>query len=586
MIERPQGLPEEAWQVWLSFYGERPLEAPYAAVYPRVSSAGQEEGWSLISQLKAELGRAAEDGFTVLPEHIYWEVHTGEELWERPSLTRLRTAIKAHPFDVVYFYGVDRFARKAFYVDLVVDEATRAGVESRFILQSFEDTPEGHLMRSVAGYVAEKELYAIKERTNRGKRERVVENGKPYGAGKPPFGYLWASPISDSRREQKVACAEDPQAATVVRRIFGEVAAGRGLRAICADLMRDGITTPGGKRLWATGTLSSILRNPAYAGLNFANRWQVIKKNGKRCTLPRPREQWVLLKEGTYPSLVSVEQWDAAQVVKAANKVLAARNNRKPEGFLLRGGFLVCGVCGGAMSSRRYKSGYTVYICHGGAEMHGKRMPADLREGVTLPSANSQEMDGAVWEHVKRLLNEQGFLDAELRRLADADQVGLDVKAIDARIVQIDAEIGNYTLGMRNASALTIPLLTDQINMRIEQRTALETERDHVERRGAAVMRARDHVEQLKLRLGPQLAQALENMPYAERRRTLLALGIRVTVSARPEKGKWGLPPFTVEASLPIERVDTGNSELWLVSQSTQGKHVRLVWSFDRRRSV
>ena len=579
MQARPRELPEEAWQTWISFYGERPLVGPYAALYPRVSSPGQEEGWSLISQLKAELTRAVEDGLTVLPEHIFWEVHTGEELWERPALTRLRAAFKARSFDVVYFYGVDRFARKAFYVELVIDEAKRAGIESRFILQSFEDTAEGHLMRSVAGYVAEKELYAIKERTNRGKRERVVENGKPYGAGKPPYGYVWAAALSDSKRDKKVACEEDPRVAAIVRRIFVEVAKGRGLRAICADLMRDGILTPAGKQVWATGTLSSILRNPGYAGLNFANRWQVIKKNGKRHTLPRPREEWVPIKDGTYPALVSIEQWDAAQMVKAANKSLAVRKNKTPESFLLRGGFLVCGACGGAMSSRRYTSGYTVYICHGGAEMHGKKLPAELRKGVPLPNANSRDLDAAVWDHIKRLLNEQGFLDAELRRLAEADRVGLDVQAIDARIAEIDAQISNYTLGMATASAAVVPLLTEQIEIRMQQRRALETERGHVERRGAAVMRARDHVEQLKLRLGPQLEQALENMPYVERRRTLLALGIRVTVSARPEKRKWGLPPFTVEASLPV---DTDVSDLWLTSESTVAKKVaRLAWRFD-----
>src|SRR5580765_3364534 len=163
--QRPVHLSDEAWQAWLSFYAERQLEAPFGAVYPRVSSPGQEEGWSLLSQLKAELKRASEDGVSILPEHIYWEVHTAEELWERPALTRLRGDFKAHLFDIVYFYAVDRFAREPFYMDLVMDEARRAGVEVRFVMQHFDDTAEGQLLRSVAGYVAKKELYAIKERT-------------------------------------------------------------------------------------------------------------------------------------------------------------------------------------------------------------------------------------------------------------------------------------------------------------------------------------------------------------------------------------------------------------------------------------
>jgi DNA invertase Pin-like site-specific DNA recombinase len=582
MRERPEHLSEDAWKVWLSFYGELPLEAPFGAVYPRVSSPGQEEGWSLISQLKAELERAKEDGVTILPEHVYWEVHTGEDLWERPALTRLRAAMKtpSRPFDVIYFYAVDRFAREPFYVDLVMDEAKRASVEVRFIMQSFDDTAEGQLLRGIAGYVAKKELYAIKERTNRGKRERVIENGKPYGAGKPPYGYVWSEPLSDSRRDRHCFCEPDIATAHVVKRIYAEVAAGRGLRAICADLMRDGILTPLGKRTWKTGTLSNILDNDAYAGRSFANRWVVTKKNGKRHTKPRPREEWVPLKDGVYPPLVSEEMWESAQTVRHTNKALAARNNRTPEGFLLRGGFARCGVpaCRGSMIARRYKSGYTIYVCHGNVQ--GAHPPG----GVTRPSANSKDLDDAVWAHVSRMMDEEGFLDAELRRLAESDHIGLDLKAIDARLADIDAQLANYTQGMATAKPAVVALISDQMNKLSEQRTALEAERGGVERRGSTVARARDHVEQLRQRLGPQLSRALENLSYLERRRTLIALGIRVTVDNRHQPGKWGLPPYVIEAALPHERVDSDTSGLTLMSQST--RNISVAWRFGGGRAA
>lgn len=571
LIERPEGLPEDAWHVWLSFFAERPLQAPFGAVYPRVSSRGQEEGWSLVSQLKAELARAVEDGITVLPEHIYWEVHTAEDLWERPSLTRLRAAFKAHVFDVVYFYAVDRFAREPFYVDLVMDEARRAEVQVRFIQQHFDETAEGQLLRSVAGYVAKKELYAIKERTNRGKRERVIENGKPYGAGKPPFGYVWAAPISDRRRDKNCFCEEHPEQAAIVRRIFREIAAGRGMRDICRDLMRDGIPTPAGKPTWKTGTVSALVRNEAYVGQNFANRWRVLKKNGKRITVARPREEWVPIKDGVYPPLVTQAQWDATQAVKATNKALAARNNKKPDGFLLRGGFIRCAVCSGSLVSRRYTTGYTSYMCHG--NVNGVHVPG----GPTRPSVSSEALDSVVWAHVKQLLDDEQFLDAELRRLAESDHVQTDVHAVDVRLVQIDSQLANYARAMATAHADVVALLTEQMNMLSDQRRGLEAERGHIERRGAAVSRARQHVEQLRDRLGPQLAQALEAMPYAERRRTLLALGIRVTVYNRPAKGARGLPPYTVEASLPV---DSDQSKFSLLSESTKEKMISLRWTF------
>ncbi len=580
MNDCPEGLPHDAWQVWLSFYAERPLDGPFGAVYPRVSSPGQEEGWSLVSQLKAELRRATEDGVSIRPEHVYWEVHTAEELWERPSLTRLRADFKSKLFDIVYFYDVSRFAREPFYMDLVLDEAKRAELQVRFVLQHFDDTAEGQLLRSVAGYVAKKELYAIKERTNRGKRERVIENGKPYGAGRPPYGYRWATPLSDSRRDKNCFCEPEPTTARVVKRIFAEVESGRPLRAICADLIRDGILTPAGKVRWKTGTLSVILSNDAYAGRSFANRWSVTRRNGKKITRPRLREEWVPLKEGVYPPLVTEATWQAAEVVRQANKALAARNNHTPEGFLLRGGFLRCAECGGSLIARTYKSGYSVYICHGNAgDTH---RPG----GPTRTSANSQDMDAAVWDHVKRLLDEEGFLDAELRRLAEADHVGLDLSAIAARIADIDAQLANYTLALGTAKDAVVVLITKQMNELAEQRAALEVERGHVERRGATVARARDHVEQLRLRLGPQLAQALDNMPFEERQRTLLALGVRITVSNRAQAGTWGLPPYEIEASLPIDRVDSGKSDLWLRPLSTRGKTIRVAWRFDGGRAA
>lgn len=585
--KRPSNLPDDAWQAWLTFYAERPLVAPFGAIYPRVSSPGQEEGWSLLSQLKAELQRASDDGVTILPEHIYWEVHTAEELWERPSLTRLRADFKAHAFEIVYFYAVDRFAREPFYVDYVMDEAKRADIAVRFVMQHFDDTAEGQLLRSVAGYVAKKELYAIKERTNRGKRERVVENGKPYGAGKPPYGYAWAAPVSDSRRDKNCFCKPDMKAALVVKRIFAEVAAGRALRAICADLSRDGIATPANKARWTTGTLSSILRNDAYIGRSFGNRWRVIKGGGvtrsgkpKRKTVPRPREEWVPLRDGVYPPLVTETIWDAAQVVRTTNKALAARNNHTPEGFLLRGGFLRCAECGGTLVARTYaKSGYAIYICHGGnKDVHAP-------SGPTRPSANSKDLDCAVWDHVKRLMDQPDFLDVELRRLAESDHIGLDMKAIDARIADVATRLLNYTLALATANDAVRALITAQMNELSDQRAALETERSHVQRRSIGIARAREHVEQLRLRLGPQLATALDDMPYEHRRRTLHALGIRVTVGNRRLPGKWGLPPYEIAVSLPVD-VDCGKSDLWLRSQTTNGKFIGVTWRFDGGRAA
>jgi len=66
-----------------------------AAIYVRVSSKGQEEeGTSLGTQEAACRKYAAERGYVEAEEHVYREVHTGTELWERPQLATMREAVR------------------------------------------------------------------------------------------------------------------------------------------------------------------------------------------------------------------------------------------------------------------------------------------------------------------------------------------------------------------------------------------------------------------------------------------------------------------------------------------------------------
>ena len=92
------------------------------AVYVRVSTGPQEaKGTSLQTQEQYCLAYAEKHGYKVTQEHIYREVHTGTELWERPQLTRLREAIRQkriqaivvisviHGVGIVYAYSHSHF---------------------------------------------------------------------------------------------------------------------------------------------------------------------------------------------------------------------------------------------------------------------------------------------------------------------------------------------------------------------------------------------------------------------------------------------------------------------------------------------
>src|SRR3712207_3838304 len=102
----------------------QPLSQPRAAVYVRVSTRGQaEEGTSLASQEEYCRRYAAEHGYQVEERHIYREVHTGTELWERPQLPQLRASVRAREVQVVIAHAIDRLARDPVHLGVVLSEA-------------------------------------------------------------------------------------------------------------------------------------------------------------------------------------------------------------------------------------------------------------------------------------------------------------------------------------------------------------------------------------------------------------------------------------------------------------------------------
>jgi len=67
----------EVLVIWRSIFGDMPDQAPYGAVYSRVSSDMQAQKNRLPSQLRELLTHAQDEGVYITPEHIFWEVHTG-----------------------------------------------------------------------------------------------------------------------------------------------------------------------------------------------------------------------------------------------------------------------------------------------------------------------------------------------------------------------------------------------------------------------------------------------------------------------------------------------------------------------------
>lgn len=207
-----------------------------AAIYCRVSSSGQEDNSSLGTQEAACRAYADEHGLDVTA--VYRDVHTGAEVFERPQLTELRTAMRAGAFDVLIVHALDRLSRKQTHQGLILSEAEHAGVEWQSVTEDIDNSPQGQILRAVIGGMAEMERLKISERTVRGRLARA-RSGKLLPGKAPLFGYRWCD-------ASKAAYAIDPIAGPLVQRIFASIAENQTIRSIAVQLSQEAIPTPTG----------------------------------------------------------------------------------------------------------------------------------------------------------------------------------------------------------------------------------------------------------------------------------------------------------------------------------------------------
>jgi len=227
------------------------------ATYCRVSTEDQErEGTSLISQKEACLKKAQELGYTVSEEFIIMETYSGLSL-NRPKLDQLRQWVRNKEIDVVIAYTLDRLSRDPVHFIILQEEMERNGVELILVTEDLDNSDLGILITHIKGYAAKLEAEKIKERTMRGKRERIKNGKLPTGRG-ILYGYSY-----DRELGINVANSDLDTVKMIGHWLIEE---GIFLNEACRRLMEKRIPAPKGGYRWSRGTLGRIMRNSAYAG--------------------------------------------------------------------------------------------------------------------------------------------------------------------------------------------------------------------------------------------------------------------------------------------------------------------------------
>ncbi|HUZ90406.1 MAG TPA: recombinase family protein [Methylocella sp.] len=335
--------------------------------------------------------------------------------------------------------------------------------------------------------------------------------------------------------------------AEIVRRIFREYVAGKGPQRIAADLNRDGIPSPTGKR-WNDTTIrgnriisSGILNCELYVGVIRWNRQRKLKNpdTGHFAYRLNPESEWIR-SEAPELRIVPQELWDAAKAqqdeltARYKNRIEASREGTKRSlarnGALnathrprtLLSGLLFCGCCGGSYARR----GQDRYACTNHVLGNGcdnartiarealeARVLTGLRERMMTPEMAAEAMRAYTQETNRLNRERRNTADATRRELAETAKAIAEIvrvieqggwhRALSARLTELEARQDGLTARMADARQDVPdmhPGIAEIYRRRMERLTAAL---DHPDDAAEAAEAIREIIDRIVITPGP-----------------------------------------------------------------------------------
>jgi site-specific DNA recombinase len=400
------------------------LTGRVAAIYARVSSERQRQDETIGSQTVGLRELAAQRGLLISEDLVFEDEGFSGATLTRPALERLRDRAAEGSFEVLLCHAPDRLARRYAYQVLLLEEFQRVGVEVCFSKEPERGvTPEDELLRQFQGMIAEYERAQIRERTRRGKLHRA-RTGHQAVLSCAPYGYRY---VKKSEHSDGFWEIDEVQAEVVVEVFERYINDGVSIGEIARRLSERGVLTRTGKAVWDRSSVWGMLRNTAYRGQAAFGKTKTLERHGKPTRTTRVRgerhgrrparedqsaEKWTLI---AVPAIVSEETFELAQARLAQNAHFAKRNTKKPT---LLQGILVCRECGYGCyrtTTRTTNKRIYYYRCIGSDNYRhiGGRV-CDSRP------IRADELDGLVWDEVRRLLEDPTLVRAEIDRRLQA----------------------------------------------------------------------------------------------------------------------------------------------------------------------
>ncbi len=312
-----------------------------AAVYHRVSSEEQVEGYSLDAQQRATAAYCAAHGWELMPEYRdEGKSARSDDLAKRPDFARLLADAEAGLVDVIVVHKLDRFARNLRVTLETLERLERAGVGFVSISEQMDfTTPIGKVILATLAAFAQYYSDNLATEVKKGKAERKAQG---LYNGLLPFGV---------KKNRDGVPVPDPETYPGLLMAFQLAAAGTSDRDVAEALNAAGHRTTGnrGRNLFTKDTVCRLLQNRFYLG-----------------ALPDGTGGWI---PGVHEPVLDDDLFDRAQQARAANRkafgALSAARTRRTHSL---SGLGLCGHCGGRLHVQTDRHGKARIYCYQGRQ--------------------------------------------------------------------------------------------------------------------------------------------------------------------------------------------------------------------------
>ncbi len=334
------------------------------AAYARVSSGKD----AMLHSLAAQVDYYS----TYIRHHQGWEyvgVYADEAKTgtkdTRENFQRMLADCRGDAIDHIITKSISRFSRNTVTLLETVRELKDLGISVYFEEQSIDtSTADGELMLSIlASYAQEESLSASENQKWRVRRN--FEEGIP-----------WRFFMLGYRRENG-NLAIIPEEAEIVRSIFDDYLAGKGVTAITKRLNESGCATQSGC-VFHKSAVERILRNYAYTG-NLLLQTKYRENHLTKVTRKNQGELPRYHAANTHEAIISLETFNAVQEeIQRRNEKYAPTKPRQTSPFT---GLITCAICGKHYRRKTTATG-PVWICstynsYGKAYCPSKAIPED-----------------------------------------------------------------------------------------------------------------------------------------------------------------------------------------------------------------